>query len=297
MASNGIRDRVAIVGMGCTPFGEHWDKPPTTSWSTPRRGPDLGRHRADEVDAYWLGTMVSGQSGLTLSRPLKIDYKPVTRRRELLRHRLGGVPQRLLRRGRRRLRRRHGDRGREAQGLRLLRPARQRWDRRRHRGGALRARHLQPAGAGLREEVRRRRGAAQGGDDAHRLEEPQERRAQRARPVPQGGVQGEDRLLADRGGRARHLRLLGRLRRRRRGADRPRRGRPPVHREPDVREGAVVRRRPGGGADRPRLRLHDLPRGRRLGRGRLRAGRDRATRARRSRWPRCTTASPRPSWS
>ena len=28
MASNGIRDRVAIVGMGCTSFGEHWDKGP-----------------------------------------------------------------------------------------------------------------------------------------------------------------------------------------------------------------------------------------------------------------------------
>ena len=26
MASNGIRDKVAIVGMGCTTFGEHWDK-------------------------------------------------------------------------------------------------------------------------------------------------------------------------------------------------------------------------------------------------------------------------------
>ena len=26
MASKGIRDRVAIVGMGCTAFGEHWDK-------------------------------------------------------------------------------------------------------------------------------------------------------------------------------------------------------------------------------------------------------------------------------
>ena len=26
MASHGIRDRVAIVGMGCTTFGEHWDK-------------------------------------------------------------------------------------------------------------------------------------------------------------------------------------------------------------------------------------------------------------------------------
>ena len=26
MASRGIRDRVAIIGMGCTPFGEHWGK-------------------------------------------------------------------------------------------------------------------------------------------------------------------------------------------------------------------------------------------------------------------------------
>ena len=26
MASNGIRDKVAIVGMGCTAFGEHWDR-------------------------------------------------------------------------------------------------------------------------------------------------------------------------------------------------------------------------------------------------------------------------------
>src|SRR5204863_3041227 len=33
----------------------------------------------DQVDAYWLGTMGSGIAGLTLSRPLRIDYKPVTR--------------------------------------------------------------------------------------------------------------------------------------------------------------------------------------------------------------------------
>ena len=26
MASHGIKDQVAIVGMGCTRFGEHWDK-------------------------------------------------------------------------------------------------------------------------------------------------------------------------------------------------------------------------------------------------------------------------------
>src|SRR5438270_5579005 len=80
MASRGIRDRVAVIGMGCTPFGEHWDK-----------GADDLRVDAatdafasagvakDDIDAFWLGTMGSGISGLTLSRPLKLDYKPVTR--------------------------------------------------------------------------------------------------------------------------------------------------------------------------------------------------------------------------
>ena len=26
--ASGIKDKVAIVGMGCTAFGEHWDKGP-----------------------------------------------------------------------------------------------------------------------------------------------------------------------------------------------------------------------------------------------------------------------------
>src|SRR5207244_6797791 len=33
----------------------------------------------EQVDAYWLGTMASGYSGLMLSEALKIPYKPVTR--------------------------------------------------------------------------------------------------------------------------------------------------------------------------------------------------------------------------
>jgi acetyl-CoA C-acetyltransferase len=78
MASRGIRDRVAIVGMGCTPFGEHWDKSvddmlvDATNDTIASAGVKL-----DDVDAFWLGTCVSGMSGLTLSRPLRIQ-KPVT---------------------------------------------------------------------------------------------------------------------------------------------------------------------------------------------------------------------------
>ena len=79
MASKGIKDRVAIIGMGCTQFGEHWDK------STDDLLVDAAYEAyasagvaPNDVDAYWLGTMGSGFSGLTLSVPLKIDYKPVT---------------------------------------------------------------------------------------------------------------------------------------------------------------------------------------------------------------------------
>ncbi len=80
MGSHGIKDRVAIIGMGCTPFGEHWDKSTEDLLVDAATGAfaDAGVEK-DAIDAYWLGTMGSGISGLTLSRPLKIDYKPVTR--------------------------------------------------------------------------------------------------------------------------------------------------------------------------------------------------------------------------
>lgn len=79
MASHGIRDKVAIVGMGCTNFGEHWDKSAddmlveSSSAALQNAGVKL-----EDIDAFWLGTMGSGLSGLTLSRPLKIQHKPVT---------------------------------------------------------------------------------------------------------------------------------------------------------------------------------------------------------------------------
>jgi acetyl-CoA C-acetyltransferase len=80
MASNGIADRVAVVGMGCTPFGEHWGRSADDLLvDATQECFEQTSVSAGDVDAFWLGTMSSGQSGLVLSRPLSLDYKPVTR--------------------------------------------------------------------------------------------------------------------------------------------------------------------------------------------------------------------------
>jgi acetyl-CoA C-acetyltransferase len=75
-----LTDRVAIIGMGCTKFGEHWDK----------SADDLIVEAAFEafadanldpqqIEAGWVGTLTSGVSGQTLSKPLKLQYIPITR--------------------------------------------------------------------------------------------------------------------------------------------------------------------------------------------------------------------------
>jgi acetyl-CoA C-acetyltransferase len=80
MGSHGIKDRVAIVGMGCTNFVEHWDKGlddlevEAANAAYASAGIDK-----DQVDAYWLGTAQGGMSGITLARPLQLADKPVTR--------------------------------------------------------------------------------------------------------------------------------------------------------------------------------------------------------------------------
>jgi len=80
MASHGIRDRVAIVAMGCTRFAEHFDKGTDDLLieATDEAFAGAGITKQD-VDAYWLGTAQSGMSGITLARPLKLEGKPVTR--------------------------------------------------------------------------------------------------------------------------------------------------------------------------------------------------------------------------
>ena len=76
MASNGIRDRVAIVGMGCTNFGERWDKSMGDLLVDAATEAVASAHLdIKDVDAFWFGTLFSGNSGLTLSRPLKLGQR------------------------------------------------------------------------------------------------------------------------------------------------------------------------------------------------------------------------------
>ena len=80
MASHGIRDRVAIVGMGCTRFAEHWDKSADDLLrdAASEALADAGTSRQD-IDAYWLGTAQSGMSGIMLAKALGLEGKPVSR--------------------------------------------------------------------------------------------------------------------------------------------------------------------------------------------------------------------------
>ncbi|MBB3606126.1 acetyl-CoA C-acetyltransferase [Mycolicibacterium sp. BK556] len=81
MASNGIAGRVAVVSMGCSHFGERFDTSTEDlileAYQECLSG--AGGLTPADVDAYWLGTLSSGMSGLTLSRALGSDDKPVTR--------------------------------------------------------------------------------------------------------------------------------------------------------------------------------------------------------------------------
>jgi acetyl-CoA C-acetyltransferase len=80
MGSHGIKDRVAIVGMGCTRFAEHWDKGADDLLidASDEAFKSAGVVK-DDVDAYWLGTAMSGMSGMMLAKPLRLEGKPVTR--------------------------------------------------------------------------------------------------------------------------------------------------------------------------------------------------------------------------
>ena len=80
MGSHGIKDRVAIIGMGCTPFREHWESSSDDLMiDAVLEGLASAGVAKNDIDAWWLGTAQSGMSGVTLAAPLKLEAKPVTR--------------------------------------------------------------------------------------------------------------------------------------------------------------------------------------------------------------------------
>jgi acetyl-CoA C-acetyltransferase len=74
-----IKDRVAIVGMGCTRFGERWQMgvEDLLVEAAYEAFEDAGIAPKD-IQAAWLGTVFSGVTAITLS-PLGLQYIPMTR--------------------------------------------------------------------------------------------------------------------------------------------------------------------------------------------------------------------------
>src|SRR5512136_1657916 len=82
--ATGIRDKVAILGMGCTRFGERWEAGGEELMveAFTEAVKDAGIDRK-EIQAAWLGTCMDeinvGKSALSLSLTLRLPNIPVTR--------------------------------------------------------------------------------------------------------------------------------------------------------------------------------------------------------------------------
>jgi len=77
---SGFKDQIAIIGMGCTTFGELWDKDVKDLIidACYEAFEDAGVEPKD-IQAAWWSTMLSGELGRSLAYPLKTDYIPITR--------------------------------------------------------------------------------------------------------------------------------------------------------------------------------------------------------------------------
>jgi len=82
--ASGIRDKVAILGMGCSKFGERWDAEPFDLMveAFAECIEDAGIEK-DEIQAAWLSTAIDsvnvGPSGVPLAVALRLPFIPVTR--------------------------------------------------------------------------------------------------------------------------------------------------------------------------------------------------------------------------
>jgi acetyl-CoA C-acetyltransferase len=82
--ASGIRDKVAILGMGCSKFGERWDKEADDLMveAFEEAIEDAGIEK-NQIQAAWLATAIEeqhvGKSGIPLAQALRLPFIPVTR--------------------------------------------------------------------------------------------------------------------------------------------------------------------------------------------------------------------------
>ena len=291
--SGSLRDKIAIVGMGCTKFGEMWDLSGDDLMidAAQERSRRCPTHQ-DDVEAFWYShACPPGTPACRWRRPSR-SSAPVTRVENFCASGSGafrnaafavaaGVYDVAMAVGVEKLK----DSGYSGLTLRRRRPTTPRpWSATRRRTPCCRPVR---GGYGVDSAPPQR-------VDSRRVEEPQQRCEQRARAVHLGRRQGEDRQRTPRRRRPQRLRLLRRRGRCGGGDHRACRRRPQVHRPPDVPQGDVAARGCQRGVGHCGGEARELPRGDRLrGRG-LRPGRDHRPAHRSCPWPRCTTASRRP---
>jgi acetyl-CoA C-acetyltransferase len=78
--ADSIRDKVAIIGMGCTKFGERWDcdLQDLMVEAAYEAYEDAGIDPSD-IQAAWFGVTGSATTGQPVAQALKLDYIPITR--------------------------------------------------------------------------------------------------------------------------------------------------------------------------------------------------------------------------
>jgi len=78
--AEGIKDKAAIIGMGCIKFGENWKQSAADMVidAVYETYEDAGIEPKD-IEAAWIGTTQGGVRGTQLAVPLKLEYIPISR--------------------------------------------------------------------------------------------------------------------------------------------------------------------------------------------------------------------------
>ena len=82
--ASGIKDKVAILGMGCSKFGERWnDNAEDLMLEAFTEALEDAGIEKSQIDAAWFATAIEeqhvGKSGIPLAMALRLPYIPVTR--------------------------------------------------------------------------------------------------------------------------------------------------------------------------------------------------------------------------